>query len=244
MRLGLRKTSLVDYPGKVAATLFTAGCNLRCPYCHNPELVSGVAPPEFLDSGEVLAFLERRRTVLGGVCVTGGEPTLHPQLPKLLAAIRDLGLSVKLDTNGCFPDALPLEHVDFVAMDLKTLPERYADTVAGRRGKDWSEAVRESLHRIAVAPVEHEIRVTVVPGIVDDSMVPALAALVRPNRGLVLQQFSNGLTLDPAFAHLRPYPAQAIVDMQRYFQALGVPTFVRLGRSAPDPRRATATPTR
>lgn len=235
MKVGLRKTTLVDYPGKVAATLFTAGCNLRCPYCHNPELVSGVAPPEFQDAAEVLAFLERRRGVLDGVCVTGGEPTLHPELPQLLKAIRSLGLLVKLDTNGCYPDALPLHDVDFVAMDLKTVPARYAATVAGRRGFDWSGAVRESLHRIACGPVEHEIRITVAPGIVDDEMVPELAALVRANRGLVLQQFSPGVTLDPAFATVRPYPDQTILDMQSYFQALGVPTFVRLGRSISSP---------
>jgi hypothetical protein len=116
--------------------------------------------------------------------------------------------------------------------------------VSGRRSTDWSDAVRESLRRIAGTPVDHEIRMTVVPGIIDDSMVPELAALVRTNRCLVLQQFNPAETLDPSFATVSPYPAQAILDMQSYFQSLGVPTFVRLGRPAPDHRSAAAFPAR
>ena len=102
---GLQKMSLLDYPGKVACTVFLGGCNFRCPFCHNGELVLTPAPAE-LDSGELLAFLEKRRKLLDGVCVTGGEPLLRPDLPELLGAIKALGYPVKLDTNGSRPEDL------------------------------------------------------------------------------------------------------------------------------------------
>ncbi len=125
MRIGLVKTSLVDFPAEVAAALFIRGCNLRCPYCHNPELVLGPEPPGLLDPEEVLAFLHRRKNVLGGVCVSGGEPLLHPELPEFLREIRHLGLKVKLDTTGTLPEALGRIEADYIAMDLKTVPEKY-----------------------------------------------------------------------------------------------------------------------
>ena len=123
--LGLVKTSLIDFPGEVAAVVFSFGCNLRCPFCHNPTLVNGSHPEDFISRGEILSFLKKRRNVLGGVCITGGEPLLHSDLVLLITEIKALGLKVKLDTNGTVPDRLREVKADYVAIDFKTSPEKY-----------------------------------------------------------------------------------------------------------------------
>ena len=128
---GLQKMTLLDFPGRVACTVFLGGCDFRCPYCHNFELVDGSAPA-IMEEGELFAFLEKRRGLLDGVAITGGEPTLRPDLPELMRRIRDMGYAVKLDTNGGHPDRLRaiLEEglADYVSMDIKNSPEKYAAT--------------------------------------------------------------------------------------------------------------------
>ena len=133
MRLhGLQKMTLLDFPGRVACTVFLGGCDFRCPFCHNYELVDGSAPPIMEDS-DLFAFLEKRRGLLDGVAITGGEPCLRPELPDFMRRIRDMGYGVKLDTNGTHPALLRtiLEEglADYVAMDIKNRPEKYAQTV-------------------------------------------------------------------------------------------------------------------
>jgi pyruvate formate lyase activating enzyme len=136
-RVGLQKTTLLDFPGEVAATVFIPGCNLRCPYCHNPGLVSPPFPEDMIPVGELDAFLSRRARVLGGVCITGGEPLVHPDIGSLVGIIRSHGLQVKLDTNGTFPgrleELLASGLVDYVAMDIKTAPDLYDTLLTGRR---------------------------------------------------------------------------------------------------------------
>ena len=132
MRLaGIQKLTLLDYPGKLACTLFAPGCNLRCPFCHNASLVLG--PAGALEPDEVLAFLRKRRGVLQGVCLTGGEPLLQPDAADFLLRVRELGYAVKLDTNGALPDrlraAVEAGAVDCVAMDVKNAPDAYGETV-------------------------------------------------------------------------------------------------------------------
>ena len=133
---GLQKMTLLDFPGKVACTVFLGGCDMRCPFCHNAELIDGTAPA-VMEEEELLAFLKKRTGLLEGVAITGGEPLLHPDLPELLRKIRAFGYAVKLDTNGAFPDRLAavLEEglADYVAMDIKNAREKYEQT-AGVRG--------------------------------------------------------------------------------------------------------------
>ena len=133
---GLQKMTLLDFPGRVACTVFTVGCNFRCPFCHNRSLVVSPAVPEF-SQDDFFAFLRKRKGLLDGVAVTGGEPLLHPDMPAFLEKIRSLGFAVKLDTNGAFPDRLRaiLEAglADYVAMDVKNSPEKYEQT-AGAAG--------------------------------------------------------------------------------------------------------------
>ena len=161
---GLQKLAMVDYPGKLAATVFTGGCNLRCPFCHNAVLVLHPDQAEHLREADILDFLSRRRGLLDGVVLSGGEPLLHDGAADFLRQVRDLGFAVKLDTNGCFPDALAflLEEglLDYVAMDIKNQPEKYPLTV-GVSGFDIAP-VRESVHLLARSGMDYEFRTTAV----------------------------------------------------------------------------------
>ena len=172
---GLQKCTLLDYPGKVACTVFLPGCNFRCPFCHNYELLS--QPEELMEEEEFFAFLQKRKGLLQGVCVTGGEPTLQPELPAFLQKIRDLGFSVKLDTNGYRPEALRsvLEQglVDYVAMDLKNGPDAYAQT-CGLECLDTAK-IRESVLLLQNSGVAYELRTTVCHPLHDEKMVQNMA---------------------------------------------------------------------
>ena len=161
--VGIQKLTLLDYPGKVACTVFLNGCNFRCPYCHNAELLEQDAQP-VMTPEDLLAFLKKRQGILEGVCITGGEPTIHPQLPALIRTVRDLGYSVKLDTNGFRPDVLRTllteELVDYVAMDLKNGPDAYGETV-GLKQFDPAR-IRESISLLLDSGIKFEFRTTVV----------------------------------------------------------------------------------
>ena len=160
---GLQKMTLLDFPGKVACTVFLQGCNFRCPFCHNSDLLPGQGQP-LMDHEELLAFLQKRRGLLDGVCVTGGEPTLQPQLPQLLSRIKELGYAVKLDTNGAQPQVLwelvEAGLVDYVAMDIKNSREEYPNTT-GAPLKILPQ-VEESIRCLLRGKVDYELRTTVV----------------------------------------------------------------------------------
>ena len=160
---GLQKMTLLDYPGKVACTVFLAGCNFRCPFCHNSSLLSASAPEEMTPE-QRLSFLRKRQGLLDGVCITGGEPTLSPDLGQLLEQIKVLGFSVKLDTNGTNPRMLKelvrAGLIDYVAMDIKNSPSRYSQT-AGIPGLAM-EKIEESMAFLLTGSLEYEFRTTVV----------------------------------------------------------------------------------
>lgn len=165
MRLcGLQKLAMVDYPGKLAATVFTGGCNLRCPFCHNAPLVTHLAETPKLPEREVLDFLASRRGLLDGVVLSGGEPLVQSGAADFLRSVRKLGFAVKLDTNGCYPEALAdiLEQglADYVAMDIKNSREKYPETV-GVPGFDTAP-VEESVRLLKRSGVEFEFRTTAV----------------------------------------------------------------------------------
>ena len=158
---GLQKCTLLDFPGKVACTVFLPGCNFRCPFCHNFELVE--SPQSMMDDQELLIFLQKRQGLLEGVCITGGEPTLQPELPQLLQKIRELGFAVKLDTNGYRPEVLSslIEQglVDYVAMDVKNGPDAYAAT-CGLEHLDLAK-IEDSIRLLLENKVDYELRTTV-----------------------------------------------------------------------------------
>ena len=163
---GLQKVSLIDYPGKIACTLFTFGCNFRCGFCHNPELVLKEKPEYEYSEKEILEFLEKRKKYLDGVCITGGEPLIHSDIGNLLKKIKGFGYSIKLDTNGSRPDLLSElikeKLIDFVAMDVKSDKEGY-DLVAGRKVN--LKDIEKSFKAIANSGIDYEFRTTVVRGL-------------------------------------------------------------------------------
>ena len=193
---GLQKMTLLDFPGKVACTVFLHGCNYRCPFCHNAELLEG-HPEPLMTVEEFLSFLKKRAGLLDGVCVSGGEPTLSPELPELLAAIKAMGYAVKLDTNGSRPQVLKAlvadGLVDYVAMDIKNSPSRYAET-AGVAQVDLA-AVEESAAFLMSGAVESEFRTTVVKPFHDEASIEEMGRWLyrlggnNPAKKLFLQPF-------------------------------------------------------
>ncbi|MFP4036222.1 MAG: anaerobic ribonucleoside-triphosphate reductase activating protein [Desulfobacteraceae bacterium] len=198
---GIQKSSLIDYPGKVSCVLFLSGCNFRCPYCHNPELVTDTPPADDgVTPGEALEFLRTRRDFLDGVVITGGEPTLAGDLPELCENIRRMDLSVKLDTNGSRPKAvrtlLEAGFVDYVAMDIKTDPCLYGKT-PGLRCRP--EEILESVSLIMSSAPDYEFRTTCVRPLVDDEVIKKTAGIIKGARRYALQHFQGEKLLDPAF---------------------------------------------
>ena len=173
--VGIQKLTLLDYPGKVACTVFLNGCNFRCPYCHNAELLGD--GDEVMTVAGLLAFLRKRQGILEGVCITGGEPTLHPELPALLREVRALGYAVKLDTNGYRPEILEevLERglVDYVAMDLKNGPEGYAETVGVTQVE--LAKIQQSIRLLMDSSVDFELRTTVVDPLHSGESITSMA---------------------------------------------------------------------
>ena len=190
---GMQKLSLLDYPGLVACTLFTQGCNLRCPFCHNAGLVIPEQFGERLDTEAVFAFLEKRRGVLDGVAVTGGEPLMHPGAADFFRRVREMGYRIKLDTNGFFPERLKalVEEglVDYVAMDIKNGPDRYAQTV-GLPAVNMA-AVKESKNFLLSGAVDYELRTTVVRGLHTEERLLEAARWIRGTKAWYLQQFRD-----------------------------------------------------
>lgn len=193
---GLQKMTLLDYPGKVACTVFLQGCNFRCPFCHNSDLLGANAQPAYTED-ELLAFLRSRRGLLDAVCISGGEPTLSPELPALLRKIRALGYLTKLDTNGSRPDVLAAligeGLLDYVAMDVKNAPSCYAPT-CGTQRSDLS-SIEESLRLLMTGDTAYELRTTLVHEMHDAASIEEmgrwLAGLASPHlpRALYLQPF-------------------------------------------------------
>ena len=185
---GIQKLTLLDYPGKVACTIFTPGCNLRCPFCHNASLVFSCA--DEIGEESVLSFLRKRVGVLDGICVTGGEPLLQKDIADFLRKVKALGYLVKLDTNGTFPDRLqPLleeKLVNYVAMDIKASPDNY-DNATGVVTD--LEKVRRSMALLKESGVAHEFRTTTVKGIHTAADFEAIAQWLKGEDRFFIQQY-------------------------------------------------------
>jgi len=204
---GLQKTSLIDFPDRIATVLFTPGCNLRCPFCYNWRLVLEPRGP-FLSEENVLQILESRRRFVDAVVVTGGEPTMHPGLPQFLGKLKQGGFAVKMDTNGFFPGILEkcLPYLDYVAVDVKTCLERYRLLGA----EDTGNYLR-AVEMLKQGGTDYEFRNTAVPGLVEEESVLKMGGLIKGARRFVFQQFVPGDTLDKTFNTVKPYPPDTIV---------------------------------
>jgi pyruvate formate lyase activating enzyme len=194
---GLVPCSFIDYPGQLAAVVFTRGCNLRCFYCHNPSLVTS-AERSFWDEDRVLEFLARRRGRLGGVVVSGGEPTLYGGLAAFIGRVKQLGFQVKLDTNGTRPEVLrsllAQGVLDYVAMDVKDVWSEYAATCGAREDP---QRIAESLRLLITSGVAHEARTTVLLPYHDEARLARIARQLTGVRRWILQPFRLGATLAP-----------------------------------------------
>lgn len=190
---GLNKTTLLDYPGRVAATIFTGGCNFRCPFCHNGDLVIKPSSLEMISEEEVLSFLQKRRNVLKGVCITGGEPTLQADLADFICKVKDIGYEVKLDTNGSHPTVLRVllqeGLLDYVAMDIKNCKEKYALTV-GCADLDI-ERIEESVKLLMAAGIPFEFRTTVVRELHAPEDILRIGRWIAGCPGYFLQQYAE-----------------------------------------------------
>lgn len=213
---GIQKTSLIDFPDRLATVLFTPGCNLRCPFCHNWRIVLDPKPP-FLNEETVIRILEKRKKYVDAVVVTGGEPTMHKEISEFLKKLKEKGFAVKLDTNGFFPQVLKecLPFVDYAALDVKTSLEKY-----GRLGaKDTVDFLR-TVEIFKNGKVDCEFRATVVPGFVDEEDIKKMGDVVKGGKCFAFQQFIPGDTLDKAFNSVNPYPPGVVGEfasvMRRY----------------------------
>lgn len=211
---GIQKLTLLDYPGKVACTVFLAGCDLRCPYCHNSELWSASAPA-VMDDAELISFLEKRRGMLDGVAFTGGEALLRPELPELMRKVKALGYSIKLDTNGTHPDRLNklIDEglIDRAAMDIKNDLERYGVT-CGKPDMDVGP-IKESVSLLLEGRVSYEFRTTVVRELHDDASFVNIALLIDGADSYFIQPFADRDTVLFAGFH-----APDEDDMKRYLE--------------------------
>ena len=213
---GLQKLTLLDFPEHVACTVFTAGCNLRCPFCHNALLVTDIHPEDAVPEDEFFSFLQKRKGLLDGVAVTGGEPLLQPDLADFLRRVKAMGYAVKLDTNGCYPDRLAalLEEklVDYAAMDVKNTPARYPETVGI---PDFDVApVRESMALLRQSGIAYEFRTTVVAEFHTEDDIEEIARWLRDEGAprYFLQNFkdSGGLIGQ----NLHPVPRDVMFSMR------------------------------
>ena len=217
---GLQKQTLLDYPGKIACTIFTFGCSFRCSYCHNPELIVDDGRPE-IKQEELLEFLKERKGFLDGVCITGGEPTLNKELPGFISKIKELGFLVKLDTNGTNPEMLKelidKKLVDYVAMDIKA-PLEFYDKITNVKVK--KEDIQKSVDLIRKMK-DYEFRITVVPGLFNEDYAKLMGEWLKGSKRFYIQQFRGIKTLDKSLINKKPFSKEELENfcsiMKPYF---------------------------
>lgn len=227
---GFQKLTLIDFPGKLAAIIFTGGCSFSCPFCYNSDLVSPAsgAPRVKISQKSVFEFLKERMGLLEGVVITGGEPTINKELPGLIKKIKKLNYSVKLDTNGSNPkmleDLIDKELLDYVAMDIKAPRERYSEA-AGT--KVDIEKIQKSINILKEGKVDYEFRTTIVPYMHKREDLIEMAKWIRGAKRYYLQNFRPGKTINPDFGNIKPYSLEYLLDVQKAISPFFETCFVR-----------------
>ncbi|MBQ9765024.1 MAG: anaerobic ribonucleoside-triphosphate reductase activating protein [Lachnospiraceae bacterium] len=212
---GFNKTSLLDYPGHIAAVIFTPGCNYRCPFCHNTDLVlSGITDGEY-EEEYVLDVLKKRRSILEGVCITGGEPTLQSDLPDFISKIKELGYKIKLDSNGYRPEVLKsivdTGLVDYIAMDIKNSPDKYALTCGITNFH--IENIYKSIEILQTSNIEYEFRTTIVKELHTLEDILSAAAMIKGCRHYYLQSYiDSGNILEEGYS---AYSAEELLAIKK-----------------------------
>lgn len=198
---GYQKTTLLDYPGHVAATIFTGGCNFRCPFCHNSDLI--LNPTTLIPEEEIFAFLKKRKNILSGICITGGEPTLQPDLSDFIEKVRSLGYKIKLDTNGYLPeiiqDLLNKKLLDYIAMDIKAGFSNYVK-VCGIQNFNM-DTIKKSISIIENSGIDYEFRTTVVKELHSEQDFQEIIEMISPQSPYYIQSFKDsGNILTPGLS--------------------------------------------
>jgi len=212
---GLIPVSMVDWEGKLAAIIFLSGCNLRCPYCHNPELITKNSTPS-ISWEKVVNQLSEKKGWIDGVVITGGEPTVNEDLETMITALRQLNLPVKLDTNGTRPEVvkglIDKSLIEFIAMDVKAASSGY-DIVT--RVKGQGDKIMKTIEYIMASGIDHEFRTTVVPGFVDSDDVLEIAAHLAASgaKRYFLQQFNPKAVLEPSVEAIKPFPPAYLLEL-------------------------------
>ena len=212
---GLLKTSLIDYPNKISSVLYTPGCNLRCPFCHNWRIVLDPKPP-FLQEIEAIKILESRKKYIDAVVITGGEPTMHKDLPDFMIKLKKKGFQIKLDTNGFYPEVLRacLPFVDYVALDIKTTLNKYF--ILGAKS---TVGLLHTINMLKMGKIPYEFRTTIVPELITPEDVPQIGELLVGGSNLVLQQYNSEDTLDKDCEKIEPYSAEEIKKIAKTFES-------------------------
>ncbi len=204
---GFNKTTLLDYPKHLAATVFLGGCNMRCPYCHNASLATRPGSQPTIPEQEVLSYLAKRKGILEGICITGGEPTLYPELTDFIIRVKELGLKVKLDTNGTNPRLLKAlvadSLIDYIAMDIKNSKEKYLLTIGLTNGN--LDPILESVDYLLTSPIDYEFRTTIVKEYHDREDMLSIGGWITGARAYYLQSFqdSGDILLPGLHSHSR-----------------------------------------
>jgi pyruvate formate lyase activating enzyme len=197
---GLQRISLIDYPGYLCGIVFLEGCNFRCPYCHNPELVDPCLFRKRIPENDVIAFLEARKGKLDAVSITGGEPTIQPRLASFIRQIKKMGFAVKMDTNGSHPqiikNLLAENLLDYIAMDVKAPLAKYKEVV---KAQVHTDLIQESINLILQAKIPYEFRTTIIESQLDEADVRQIAGLISGADHYALQKFVPTKTLDNKF---------------------------------------------
>lgn len=227
---GLEKFAPKDFPGCLSSTVFLGGCNFRCPYCHNSDLVLRAETLPSFPMDYFLSFLDSRKNWLEGICITGGEPLLHKDLETLLSLIKERNLLVKVDTNGAFPSQLEeliqKKLIDYVGMDVKAALERYEEVV---KSKIKTEDILRSIELIKNSGLDYMFRTTVVPGLVGSDDVMEIGQVLKGAKIYQIQQFVPGSAIDNYYNQITPYSRQDIEAFAKiaepYFGEVRVESF-------------------
>ncbi len=215
---GLQKLTLIDFPGRLAATIFLCGCNFRCPFCYSSELVlpEKIKVQPKISQKELFSFLKEKKGLLEGVVLCGGEPTLNEYLPDFARKIKKLGFLVKLDTNGSNPkmlkELIDKKLVDYVAMDIKGPKERYGEFVGV---KVDVEKIQKSIDILKKGEIDYEFRSTIVPVLHKKEDVISMAKWISGAKRYYLQNFRPEKTIDPSFEKIKPYLEESLVEIQK-----------------------------
>ncbi|SEA86127.1 pyruvate formate lyase activating enzyme [Pseudobutyrivibrio sp. ACV-2] len=218
--LGLQKTTLLDYPGKIASTIFTGGCNFRCPFCHNRDLVMPPNDVIAYSEDEIFEHLKAKKKVLDGVCITGGEPTLHKDLPGFIHKIKDMGLLVKLDSNGTNPDMVESlinqGLVDYIAMDIKNSKEKY-NSIACMPNFDIG-TIEASVELLKQERVDYEFRTTIMRECHDAEDMEAIGQWIKGAKAYYLQSYKESeQVINPIFSAHSPETLKSFVDILKNY---------------------------